>query len=73
MAKNYDRAWEDLGHSCELLIWGIGAGYYNNLERDTLGRSMKTRFSNKRDRMKYTDTPFKRSIPGNCSIRIENL
>jgi hypothetical protein len=39
------------------------------LERDTLGWSMKTCFSNKKDRMKYTDTPIKRSIPGKVTLQ----
>jgi hypothetical protein len=53
-------AWKKLGHSCDLLTWGIGAGFYKDLERDTLGWSMKT---------KYTDTPIKRSIPGKVTLQ----
>jgi nicotinamide phosphoribosyltransferase len=68
-AKKSDEAWEKLGHSCDLLTWGIGAGFYKDLERDTLGWSMKTCFSNKKDRMKYTDTPIKRSIPGKVTLQ----
>ncbi|MFY9868288.1 MAG: hypothetical protein WAK17_01070, partial [Candidatus Nitrosopolaris sp.] len=68
-AKKFDEAWEKLGHSCDLLTWGIGAGFYKDLERDTLGWSMKTCFSNKKDRMKYTDTPIKRSIPGKVTLQ----
>jgi len=52
-----------------LLTWGIGAGFYNDLERDTLGWSMKTCFSNKKDRMKYTDSSIKRSIPGKVTLQ----
>lgn len=37
----------------DILTWGIGAGFYKDLERDTLGWSMKTCFSNGRDTMKY--------------------
>jgi nicotinic acid phosphoribosyltransferase len=58
-----------LDHSCGLLTWGIGAGFYNDLERATLGWSLKTCFSNKRDRMKYTDTSIKRSIPRKVSLQ----
>jgi len=52
----------------DILTWGIGAGFYKDLERDTLGWSMKTCFSNGRDTMKCTDVEWKKSIPGKVSL-----
>ena len=53
---------------CNLITWGIGAGFYNDLTWDTLGWSMKTCYSNGKDRMKCTDTLVKRYIPGKVSL-----
>ena len=68
-AKSYDVVWKKYGHDCNLITWGIGAGFYNDLTRDTLGWSMKTCYSNGKDRMKCTDTLVKRSIPGKVSLK----
>jgi nicotinamide phosphoribosyltransferase len=68
-AKNYDVVWKKYGHDCNLVTWGIGAGFYNDLTRDTLGWAMKTCYSNGKDRMKYTDAPAKHSIPGKVSLK----
>lgn len=43
--------------------YGIGGGFYNYVERDTLGFAMKTAFSNGSPRMKFGMTPIKKSIP----------
>ncbi|MFJ8247369.1 nicotinate phosphoribosyltransferase [Peribacillus asahii] len=43
--------------------YGIGGGFYNHINRDTLGFAMKTAFSNGAPRMKFGMEPLKRSIP----------
>ena len=48
--------------------YGIGAGYYKHIERDTLGWAMKTAFSNGKPRMKFSENPMKRSTPGRVRI-----
>ncbi len=68
-AKGYDVVWKKYGHDCNLVTWGIGAGFYNDLTRDTLGWAMKTCYSNGKDRMKWTDAIAKRSIPGRVSLK----
>ena len=32
-AKSYDVVWKKYGHDCNLITWGIGAGFYNDLTR----------------------------------------
>jgi nicotinic acid phosphoribosyltransferase len=46
------------------ICYGIGAGFYKTIERDTLGFAMKTAYSNGKPRMKFSENPLKRSIPG---------
>jgi nicotinamide phosphoribosyltransferase len=48
--------------------YGIGAGFYKHIERDTLGWAMKTAFSNGKPRMKFSEDPLKRSTPGRIGI-----
>ena len=48
--------------------YGIGAGFYKHIERDTLGWAMKTAFSNGKPRMKFSEDPLKRSTPGEIGI-----
>jgi nicotinamide phosphoribosyltransferase len=43
--------------------YGVGGGFYNDIDRDTLGFAMKTAFSNGMPRMKFGMNPLKRSIP----------
>lgn len=43
--------------------YGVGGGFYNHINRDTLGFAMKTAFSNGAPRMKFGMNPLKRSIP----------
>jgi len=53
------------------VFYGIGAGYYKDLERDTLGWAQKTSYSNGKNRMKLVKSnPLKQSIPG--VIRLVN-
>jgi len=48
--------------------YGIGAGFYKKIERDTLGWAMKTAFSNGKPRMKFSEDALKRSTPGKVGI-----
>lgn len=48
--------------------YGIGAGFYKHIERDTCGYAMKTAYSNGRNRMKFSGEPTKRSIPGRVAL-----
>ena len=48
--------------------YGIGAGFYKKIERDTLGWAMKTAFSNGKPRMKFSEEALKRSTPGEVGI-----
>lgn len=45
------------------VAYGVGSGFYNHINRDTLGFAMKTAFSNGRPRMKFGMNEIKRSIP----------
>ncbi len=70
--KKFDRQLVDSNIPLEFVNYGIGSGYYNDLDRDYLGFAMKTSYSNGKDRMKLTKSnPFKRSIPG-CVQLIRN-
>ncbi len=57
-----------MGLPLDRFSWGIGAGFYKDIERDTSGWSMKTGFSNNSPRMKFSENPIKRSIPGEIAI-----
>lgn len=74
MKKN-DIRLEKMGFPLSRFFVGIGAGFYNHINRDTLGFSMKSAFSNGKPRMKVVKSdPFKQSIPGNVSITLnENM
>lgn len=48
--------------------YGVGGGYYNHINRDTLGFAMKTAFSNGKPRMKFGMTELKRSIPDKVAL-----
>ncbi len=51
--------------------YGIGAGFYKHIDRDTLGWAMKTCHSGGLPRMKFSENPLKRSIPGRVAITEE--
>ncbi|MFC4101782.1 nicotinate phosphoribosyltransferase [Paenibacillus xanthanilyticus] len=70
-AKRYDQALEENGVPLAFVAYGIGSGFYNDLDRDTLGWAMKTAYSNGSDRMKFSMDPLKRSIPGRVGIVME--
>lgn len=48
--------------------YGIGGGFYNHINRDTLGFAMKTAFSNGKPRMKFGMDEIKRSIPDKVTL-----
>jgi nicotinamide phosphoribosyltransferase len=45
-------------------FFGMGGGFYNDIERDTLGWAQKLAQAGARGRMKFSENPIKRSIPG---------
>ncbi len=51
--------------------YGIGAGFYKHIDRDTLGWAMKTCQSSGLPRMKFSENPLKRSIPGRVAVTEE--
>lgn len=48
--------------------FGIGAGYFKDIDRDYLGFAMKTCYSNGKPRMKFSADPIKASIPDVVNI-----
>ena len=67
-AKEGDKIFQKEGIGLDRIVWGIGAGYYKDFSRDYLGWAMKTAYSNHDQRMKFSDTPIKQSIPGKVEI-----
>jgi nicotinamide phosphoribosyltransferase len=67
-AKKADAYFEQHGVPLNFVSYGVGGGFYNYINRDTLGWAMKTAFSNGKDRMKFSENPIKRSIPGKVAI-----
>lgn len=62
--KKADKYFEENGVPLNFIAYGIGAGFYKHIERDTHGHAMKTAFSNASPRMKVVKSePFKQSIP----------
>lgn len=70
-AKEGDNYFRSMGHDLHKIVWGIGAGFYNDINRDSYGLAMKTAISNFADRMKFSDTPIKQSIPGRVKLTFE--
>jgi len=71
--QKYDKILREKRIPLEFMSYGVGAGYYNDLDRDYLGHAMKTAYSDGADRMKLTvSNPYKRSIPGCVNIVKEN-
>jgi nicotinamide phosphoribosyltransferase len=67
-AKKADVYFEQHGVPLNFVSYGIGGGFYNYINRDTLGWAMKTAYSNGKDRMKFSEDPIKRSIPSIVGI-----
>ena len=51
-----------------LLYFGIGSGWWKDFSRDKVGMAMKTAFSNGKPRMKFSNDPLKRSLPGKLDL-----
>jgi nicotinamide phosphoribosyltransferase len=64
VAREYDRTLYKAGIPLSSVFYGVGAGFYKDIDRDYLGWSMKTAYSNGANRMKFADSTFKQSIPG---------
>ena len=69
---DYDKRFILMGVPLEYISYGIGAGYYKDIDRDWTGLAMKTCYSNGKPRMKFSATPIKRSIPDMVNIIKEN-
>lgn len=67
-AKEYDSRLSVAQVPLNYVSYGIGAGYYKHIERDTLGWSMKTSYSNGKPRMKFSNDTIKQSIPGKVDL-----
>lgn len=68
-AQEYDERLEREGIPLMFVWYGIGAGFYKDIDRDWVGAAMKTAFSNGEDRMKLVLTaPEKSSIPGKVQL-----
>jgi nicotinamide phosphoribosyltransferase len=71
-AKFYDCMLEKRGVPLNRVAYGIGAGFYKDIDRDTLGWAMKTAFSNGKPRMKVVKTnPLKQSIPNRVHLKYD--
>lgn len=66
--KKADAYFEQHGVPLNFISYGVGGGFYNYANRDTLGWAMKTAYSNGKDRMKFSENPIKRSIPGAVAL-----
>jgi nicotinamide phosphoribosyltransferase len=67
--KNFDKMFEIYAVPLNFISYGIGAGFYKTIERDTLGWAMKTAYSNGEPRMKLVKSnPFKQSIPNRVHL-----
>lgn len=70
----YDKMLKNANVPLGFVYYGIGAGFYNHIDRDYLGWAMKASYSNGKNRMKTVKSnPYKQSIPGFVNIvRNEN-
>jgi nicotinamide phosphoribosyltransferase len=67
-AVKCDEFLQQNGVPIDFVFYGVGAGFYKNIDRDYLGFAMKTAFSNGKPRMKFGMTPLKRSVPDRVGI-----
>ncbi len=71
-AQEYDERLERVGIPLMAFFYGIGAGFYKDIDRDWVGAALKTAYSNGADRMKLVLTaPEKSSIPG--AVQLVNI
>lgn len=68
----YDKFFEENNVPLTFVNYGIGAGFYNHITRDTLGFAMKTAYSNGKPRMKFSMEALKRSIPSEVEVLLED-
>jgi nicotinamide phosphoribosyltransferase len=68
--KYFDNELSKAGFDPNDMTYGIGAGYYDNVNRNFLGFSMKTAYSNGKPRMKFSASG-KMSIPGRVRLAYE--
>lgn len=66
--KEFDKKLTEHNIPLNYVSFGIGAGYFKDIDRDFLGFAMKTCFSNKKPRMKFSADPIKASIPDVVNI-----
>lgn len=50
------------------VYFGMGGGFHEDLKRDTLGWAQKLAFAGGKGRMKFSENPLKRSIPGRVKL-----
>ncbi len=62
--KEYDSFFKEMGCNLDWFNYGMGSGFYKDIDRDYLGFAMKTSYSNGEDRMKFSADKFKESLPG---------
>lgn len=67
-AKEYDKVLFTKGVPLDFVAYGIGAGFYKDIDRDYLGFAMKTARSAGHDVMKFSNDAIKQSIPGDISL-----
>lgn len=63
-AKEADKYFLNNNVPLTFVSYGIGAGFYKHIERDTCGWVQKTAYSNSAARMKFSGDALKRSTPG---------
>lgn len=71
--KEYDKFFLNAGVPLDYINYGMGAGFFKDIDRDYLGFAMKTCFSNGKPRMKFSADPIKRSIPDFVNIIEDGL
>lgn len=69
--KVFDHKIKEAGQDPRRVFYGMGGGFHNDLNRDTLGWAMKTAFSNKSDRMKFSMDRGKMSLPGILDVILD--
>lgn len=66
--REWDIKFRALGVDLNYINYGMGAGFYKDIDRDYLGFAMKTSFSNGQNRMKFSADPIKQSIAGDVKL-----
>lgn len=66
--KEYDSYFLEMGCNLDWFNYGMGSGFYKDIDRDFLGFAMKTAFSNGQNRMKFSADKFKESLTGDVYL-----